>query len=251
MTWADLLRNLDKIMINKVTHAVDATDTQQTPRWDSQSQQQIPLSLIKTEPIETNWLNSQSNRAGNRTSYPSSSGNPISNQTARFNGNCNYCRRFGHKEIDCRTKARENGSSGTENNSRAYNTNSNSNNTTNSNTRGWNNYSNRNFNQNRSVDPASNDNNRNNTNNDRNLRGSNQTRGLTSSNAIDATAVQGINAEFPFYTADNNVVEGISLGHASALLLTSYVQMKLFNQPEQTVLALMVVHLILLYLQQF
>ena len=112
MTWADLLRYLDKKMISKVPQTVDATDAQQTSRWDSQSQQQIPLSLIKSEPIEHNWLKSQSNRDCDRPSYPSSSNvNPSSNQVTRFNGNCNYCRSFGHKEVDCRTKASEHESS--------------------------------------------------------------------------------------------------------------------------------------------
>ena len=91
MTWPDLISNLDRS-----SHRV--------------AQSEIKLPLIKIEPIETelNWLSSQGGQ--NRPQYPGSNQkiNQSTNQVNRFNGTCNYCNKIGHKEFECRSKARDN-----------------------------------------------------------------------------------------------------------------------------------------------
>ena len=47
------------------------------------------------------------------------------NESARLNGNCRYCERFVHKEVDCRIKARDNGNNRGGYTNRGYNSSNN------------------------------------------------------------------------------------------------------------------------------
>jgi hypothetical protein len=107
MPWNELLSNLDKQNVQQL-------------KLDSQAQHDIPDNLMKIEPADVNW--STSNYANNRQQYfnnnqsrSSNNGNTYSNSSrtnnnaftvrnndsTRFNGTCNYCNKFGHKEADC------------------------------------------------------------------------------------------------------------------------------------------------------
>jgi hypothetical protein len=77
-----------------------------------------------------------------------------------------------------------------------------------------------------------------------NARGTGATRAQSGLNAIEAEITDTKSREFPFFTAENNVVDVNAMENAVTTLLKSCVQMKLFNQPEQTIL----VHPIHLYL---
>jgi hypothetical protein len=144
--------------------------------------------------------------------------------------------RFGHKEAECSTKAQDNGNSRSSHNNRAYTGNSNirSNNTSNYNNSGRN--YNRNFYKNRDLNQ--NRRNRNNINSGdnpsgNNARGTGATRAQSGLNAIEAEITDTKSREFPFFTAENNVVDVNAMENAVTTLLKSCVQMKLFNQPEQ------------------
>ncbi len=79
-----------------------------TPQWDL-STTQFPTSLIKQEPVEANWVTTRARGQNNKSiSYSDrSSDNRQRTRTMRFNGYCNYCDKFGHKEADCRAKQRD------------------------------------------------------------------------------------------------------------------------------------------------
>ena len=98
MEWNELLVNLDKSMpLESIT-----------PQWDL-STTQFPTSLIKQEPVEANWATTRArNQNNNSISYSDrSSDNRQQTRSMRFNGYCNYCDKFGHKEVDCRAKQRD------------------------------------------------------------------------------------------------------------------------------------------------
>ena len=90
LSWDDLLSALDKSMPHVVAHANKSTYS----RWDSQ--QPSALSLIKSEPVEANWSESNTSKRGS-----------FNSQASRFNGTCNFCKAFGHKAMDCRKQQRE------------------------------------------------------------------------------------------------------------------------------------------------
>ena len=246
MPWNELLVNLDKSM--------PITANTQPQRWDSQTQQQIPANLIKTEPVDANinWLNSTSNASGRppsqndnrRSSYQT---NTNSNNYSRFSGNCNYCNRFGHKEADCRTKAREeqqdaqqgqqqqqNVSSNGRYQSRVTNNNNSYNNTENRNGSRTNDSrynrqpqrnqgSNSNLNQNASSHTLELD----------------ENRGMQTNNNNNENT--NTNNEFPFYAhLDTTTVEMNSIiGHTIPTpLMKVSVHLTLFNQEPQVVSAL-------------
>ena len=243
MTWDNLIANLEKSLPHVI--AYDNQQQQQATRWDSLTQQLVPTNMIKTEPLEANWLDTtRSGQTSGRPTYDNDSRPTNSNRNnstqQRFNGNCNYCHRFGHKEIDCRTKARESQNYPTNNNN---NHNRRGNNNTNSNRYGNNNsFNSRNnnrdgrnsngFNNRRSYQNNSSQGTGNNNNS-----GNNQNVTTPNINSLNAQ-VADTNEDFPFYTAETSTVELQSCFKPAVALLKSQVKMVLFQQEPQIVAAL-------------
>ena len=237
MPWNELLANLDKQNVQQL-------------KWDSQVQHEIPDHLIKIEPAEINW--STSNYANNRPPYSnnnqsrsSNNGNTYSNQSrtnnnvfsgrntdsTRFNGICNYCNKYGPKEADCRSKRRDEqqqqpcmqdeqpvrpqiraSQQQPERSQRNYN-NSNSNNR---------------FNNQRDQ-PRS-------ANNGPYSERPNKNTFSSDSNQAEMQSQSPQTQQYPYFTANIDTVE--SSHHNSTPLLKQRVQLKLFNQDQQVVLAL-------------
>jgi hypothetical protein len=223
LTWTQLLRNLDK-------------SGPRVPVADGQ------LSLIKSEPVEVNWLSSQADQG--RPRYPSSNPRVDSNgnQGNRFNGTCHYCHRFGHREFECRTKVRDSMASQMrfdDNQSNSYNNDDRGSNLYNRGNSNHSRVSTNRFNINTSSNNRGFHNNSSFRNNDRTFRsntGSND-RGLNpAQTSANANGLDTQLDEFPFF-ADTAAVEISSLEPATPLL-KSYVQAVIFGQPQIQVLAL-------------
>ena len=221
MTWPDLISNLDRS-----SHRV--------------AQSEIKLPLIKIEPIETelNWLSSQGGQ--NRPQYPGSNQkiNQSTNQVNRFNGTCNYCNKIGHKEFECRSKARDNSC-----NSTTYDYNRDFNNNNNNSYNRASNY--RTSNANRAYNSNNySSNNRTNNINTTSRDGINRQRRQETeppiSNTISATdAANKGSTEFPFLEELNlNTVLATSKTLQRTELLYAVVQLRLFNQPQTQLNAL-------------
>ena len=225
MTWADLLRNLDRSIPR-----VAATEAK--------------LPLIKAEPFEVNWLSTHASH-NNRPSYPRSNPNTDSNgdQGNRFNGTCHFCHKFGHREFECRTKARDNAEQYTndchsisnDNRRDTYNYRGSSYNVRSPSSS--NQFSNNNNNASRRTQFSGNNrfsnSQRADTNNNTggNVRGIHATQNHAGANFIDSQI-----DEFPYF-ADTTAVE-LSSKSPGTSLLKALVHVKIFDQLQTRVVAL-------------
>jgi hypothetical protein len=239
MPWNELLANLDKQNVQQL-------------KWESQAQHETPNNLIKTEPLDINWATT--NYANNRSPY-SNCNQPRSNNIdtnygnqsrsinnaftgrnidpTRFNGTCNYCNKFGHKEVDCRSKRRdEQQQSSLQGEQREQ--------------------CNRPLNRSQTRQPRQTQQNFNNYNpNNRynnqqyqtrsNTDGSFGNQSNTNTLSADSNHAEVLNQspqtqQYPYFTANIDTVES---GHRNSTpLLKQRVQLSLFNQDPQVVLAL-------------
>jgi hypothetical protein len=199
--------------------AYDAQQQQQQSRWDPHTPSPTPL--IKTEPIEANWLESSRSGTGkpyNKTINRSTNSQHNSNRnqpstSSRFNGNCNFCQKFGHKATECRTRIREqnnnNFRSEAHNGARPY------------------------YNNPRSYDGNRNDDNR-------QLSNSRLKTNQANSHTIGVqNSTNSTSDEFPFFITESSTVELSSIIQSSTPLLKSTVKLVLFNQEPQMVSALL------------
>ena len=116
MSWDALLVALDKAMPHVAAHARLTASAGPSPATDV-------APLIKTEPIiDTNFASSTSNTSNERqqhahcgqdcrmhqeTNQHRRSNNNQHQRSQRFDGECSYCRNYGHKSADCRKRKRE------------------------------------------------------------------------------------------------------------------------------------------------
>ena len=231
ITWENLLAKLDK-------------SNYQIQKWDEQKLSQIPTNLIKQEPCDLNWLDSSANARGsnsnNRTTNPNRS-----NNSSRFNGTCNYCRRVGHKEAECRTKAREQ----QQDNASFINSNDNNDNNGKPNR---NNFSNNNNSGRPNTYNNNNSSRNNNNNNNINYRQqSQQSSGQqnqqqsqqTNTHVLELnndTLPSNANIEFPFYAHTATVeMNSASKQITPTPLLFAAVHLRLFKQEPRIVKALL------------
>ena len=213
MSWDNLIVCLDKSLPHVTAYNAQQQQlhaTQQPSRWDTQAQE--ACSLIKQEPLEANWTDTRSSTTNNTTAFRNTNqrGNTNrNNESTRFNGSCNYCKKFGHKEVDCRAKKRDQPQQ-----------------------------QQRNFNTNNSNNRFTNRPNRSNTNSNRYPPTSQSNTNTLSaeSSYVENNSQDSNNSEFPYFTAD--VISVDSSSQASTPLLKSKVELVLFNQNPQTVLAL-------------
>ena len=234
MAWNELLANLDKQNVQQL-------------KWDLQVQHEIPANLIKTEPADVNWASTsygnsrpqyQSNNSDN---YASSS---RFTEPERFNGTCNYCNKFGHKETDCRKRKRDEQQGGAEPESanRYQNRSSQQMQQPQTNHQQYtqrqsrpqrNNYNN--------ANSFSNTNNRynnqqNSSNNQSNNNQTNTNALSLDSNQIETNKQSSAEPEFRYFTANVDTMEAWEKTNTPLLKLR--VQLTLFNQDPQFVLAL-------------
>ena len=250
MTWENLLAKLDK-------------SNYQQQKWDEQKLAQIPTNLIKQEPCDLNWLDSSSNARGSNNNHRTTNSNRSNNST-RFNGTCNYCRRVGHKEAECRTKAREQQQeNGTFNNSNDNNDNNgkpNNNNYNNNNGNRPNTYNNNNnYRNNNNNSTNSNSYRTNNNNNYRQLsqqnsvhqnseqqnigqQNSGQHSQQTNTHALEVnneSVTSNTNIEFPFYAHTATVEMNSVSKQITPTPLPLFVHLILFKQEPRILKALL------------
>ena len=205
LSWDALVQAIEKAMPH-----VQAYGYQSSPACDSASSTPTTSTttpLIKQEPADANYTSMSNDNQ--RRDYQFANNNRNFNNiekansqqgdsAQRFNGRCSYCNYKGHKAVDCRRRRREQGHQPSGQQQQ------------------------RSSNRQSSYRPQQGT-----------MMQSKQS-GQASNNALDAED------EFPFFSSYNNMIESATIcsSSAPAKLLKVKVLLRLFDQPEQQVLAL-------------